>query len=243
MELKVLGSSSSGNCYFLENDKEILILECGIPISKITKALGNNFNKVVGCLVTHLHKDHSKSIKELVAYGVDVYASGPTYEEFEHHRAKVIKSMESFSIGGFNILPFDIVHDVQEPLGFLISHSQIGKLLFATDTAKINYSFNGLNHVLIECNFSDEIINNNVEKHGLPAYRMKRVKKTHMSLYNCMEFVRKHAYGSENVVLLHLSEGNSNAEQFEALAKQETKANVFIAKKGLTIPLTEDYGF
>ena len=39
MKLKILGSSSEGNCYILENDKEALILEAGVSFGKVKKAL------------------------------------------------------------------------------------------------------------------------------------------------------------------------------------------------------------
>lgn len=62
MELKVLGSSSSGNCYIIDNGKEALILEAGVRFQEVKKALGYNLRKVVGCLITHRHQDHAKYI-------------------------------------------------------------------------------------------------------------------------------------------------------------------------------------
>lgn len=55
MKLKVLGSSSKGNCYLLESDKEVLIIELGISFKEIKKALNFDISKVVGALVTHEH--------------------------------------------------------------------------------------------------------------------------------------------------------------------------------------------
>ena len=69
MELKVLGSSSSGNCYILDNGKEALILEAGVRFKEVKKALGYNLRKVVGCLITHRHQDHAKYIKAMVDNG------------------------------------------------------------------------------------------------------------------------------------------------------------------------------
>ena len=58
MKLIVLGSSSSGNCYILDNGKEALIIEAGIRFQEVKKALDFNLRKVVGCVVTHAHNDH-----------------------------------------------------------------------------------------------------------------------------------------------------------------------------------------
>lgn len=52
MQLKVIGSSSKGNCYILENDKEALILECGVPFMETKKAIDFNLHKISGCLIT-----------------------------------------------------------------------------------------------------------------------------------------------------------------------------------------------
>ena len=74
MELKVLGSSSSGNCYILDNGNEALIIEAGIRFLDVKKALGFQIRKVVGCLVTHQHNDHAKYIKSMADCGFYVLA-------------------------------------------------------------------------------------------------------------------------------------------------------------------------
>lgn len=93
MKLKVLASGSSGNCYLLQLKNETLILECGIRYKQILEGLNFDLEKVVGCLVTHEHKDHSKAITDLNKSGIDVYASKGTFESLgiEHHRAKVLQ--------------------------------------------------------------------------------------------------------------------------------------------------------
>lgn len=55
MKLKVLNSGSSGNCYLLEDENEVLILEAGVDISLIRKSLGSKLKSVIGCLVSHEH--------------------------------------------------------------------------------------------------------------------------------------------------------------------------------------------
>ena len=56
MILKVLGSSSTGNCYLLQSSEgETLIIECGINIREIKKALNFNMRNVAGVLISHEH--------------------------------------------------------------------------------------------------------------------------------------------------------------------------------------------
>ena len=71
MILKTVESGSSGNCYLLiANSGETLILDCGIPIMEIKKALNWNIKNVVGVLCTHRHLDHSKSVKYFETIGL-----------------------------------------------------------------------------------------------------------------------------------------------------------------------------
>ena len=78
MVLKVLGSSSHGNSYILENDREALLLEAGVRFASVKQALDYNITKVVGCLITHEHKDHAGYINEVLKATVPVYASAGT---------------------------------------------------------------------------------------------------------------------------------------------------------------------
>ena len=72
MKLKCLGSGSSGNCYLLSTETETLILDCGISVMEIKKGLNFDLSKVVGCIVTHSHKDHSLSVKDFENMGIPV---------------------------------------------------------------------------------------------------------------------------------------------------------------------------
>lgn len=245
MNLKVLGSSSKGNCYLLQSQNETLIIECGIKYKEILKGLNFNLNNIVGCLVTHEHMDHSKSLIELLKNGIDVYTSlGTTrsiLKECEametHHRLNFIKSEKQFKINNFTILPFETQHDAAEPLGFLIQHKEFGKLLFITDTYYCQYSFKGLIHIMIECNYSTEILQENIDN-GLNKMMARRLLKSHFSLENVKKFLQASDLSQvKDITLLHLSDGNSNAEQFKTEIQRLTGIPTYIADVGLEISL------
>lgn len=241
MKLKVLGSGSSGNCYLLENKKETLILECGLPYKTILKGLNFNLSNVVGCLVTHEHKDHSKAIFKLENAGIDIYASCGTLNAVGDglsYRTHFIESEKQFTIDGFTILPFQTQHDAAEPLGFLMQHEEIGKMLFITDSYYCKYKFKGLDHIMIECNYSAEILENNIEQGLIPWSLRNRLLKSHFSLQNVKEFLRANDLSKvKDIILIHLSNGNSNAEQFKNEIERLTGKPVYIADKGLEIEL------
>lgn len=243
MKLKVLGSGSSGNCYLLQNKNETLILECGLPWKIILKGLNFNLNNVAGCLVTHEHKDHSKVITDVISNGIDVYSSKGTlksmYFGIGYYRLKVIMSEQQFKVGDFTVLPFATEHDAAEPLGFLIQHSDFGKLLFITDSYYCQYKFNDLDHIMIECNYSRDILNENIEKGYIHPALANRLLKSHFSLASVREFLKATDISCcKDITLIHLSDGNSNATEFKKDIERLTGIPVYIADKGLEIDLS-----
>lgn len=240
MKLKVLASGSKGNCYLLQLKDETLILECGIRFREIVEGLDFNLENVVGCLVTHEHKDHSKAIKYLNMDGIDVYASKGTFESLgiEHHRAKVIESEKLFKVGNFTIMPFETKHDAKEPLGFLINHKEIGNLLFITDSYYCEYNFNNLNHILVECNYSKNILDENIENGVIPVSLRNRIVKSHFSLNNVIDFLKSNDLSKvKNLLLIHLSSSNSDSDYFIKETAKATGLAIDVARKGLEIYL------
>lgn len=238
MKIKVLASGSSGNCYILQDENETIILECGIRYKEILNGLNYDLSNVVGCLVTHEHKDHSKSILDLNKNGIDVYASMGTFKmlDIENHRTKIIKSEQVFKLGGFTILPFNVKHDAKEPLGFLINHNKIGNLLFITDTYYCEYNFKDINHILVECNFRKEILDENIAKGVIPVSLRNRIVKSHFELSNTIDFLKSSDLSrTETVTLIHLSSQNSDERYFKDEVEKNIGIPVKIARKGLEV--------
>ncbi len=157
--------------------------------------------------------------------------SDGTKEEIgiDGYRIHEIKSQESFKLGGFTILPFDTQHDVKEPLGFLIHHPAIGKVLFATDTYYLKYVFNNVDHILIECNYSENALTQ------LPAYKT-RVLKSHMSLETLKDTLKTwDLKGTKDITLIHISEGNGEPEYFREEIEKITRVKTYIAEPGLEV--------
>lgn len=231
LTLETLGSSSKGNCYLIRTSKEVLILECGLQYQKILQALNFDLSNVVGCLVTHEHLDHSKSTKDLAKKGIDIYSSPGTFEALgvTGHRVHPVEATKQFNLGGFTVLPFDTKHDAAEPIGFLIYHPEFGKLLFATDTYYIKYKFPSLNYVMLECNYSKEILERNVEAGRVNTFLKKRLLSSHFSLENVKKFFLANDITKlREIFLLHLSDGNSNARNFKSEIEKLTGVPVTV---------------
>lgn len=234
MVLKVIGTGSKGNAYVLENEREALLIECGVRMADIKYSLKFKLSKLAGCIVTHEHKDHSKSIKEVLEAGIFVWASKGTHEAcgtLKHHRAKLLEGLGTFKIGGFKIMSFDVKHDAKDPVGFIIHHEEIGKTLFLTDSFYCPYTFPGLNNIIIEANYSKEIIK---DKLSDKMFLHDRVLQSHMSLETCMELLAANDLRAvNNIVLIHLSDSNSNEIMFQEKVKTLTQKNVHVAYNGM----------
>lgn len=247
MELTVLGSSSSGNSYVLQNDTEALVIECGVSLKEVKKAVDFNISKIVGALVTHEHGDHAGHVNEFLGSRIPVFMSYGTGTKLgyvgstEPHLLPVpIDSASKFKLGKFTILPFDVKHDAAEPLGFLINHPETGNVLFVTDSYYIPYKFENLHNILIECNYRTDILERNIAAGRIPAALRDRTLQSHMSFETCLEALQANDLSKvNNIVLIHLSDGNSNAEEFKRDIHRATGKTVFIADKGLRIPFNK----
>jgi len=70
MKIKILGSSSNGNCYIIGNDTNAILLECGLNFKEIQKGLDFNLQRVKACVISHNHGDHSKGFKGVLQSGL-----------------------------------------------------------------------------------------------------------------------------------------------------------------------------
>ncbi len=241
MELKVLGSSSAGNCYLLENENECLIIEAGVKFSEVKKALGFKTAKISGLILTHEHGDHARHVLEYAESGINCYASNGTLRALKSssHRYYAVEKFKRTQIGNFSIIPFDVKHDVAEPFGFLIFHKDMGCAMFLTDTHYCEYTFKGINHFIIEANYSEQILSERVFKGEVKAFLQNRIIQSHMSLETCIETIKANDLQSaKNVVLIHLSDGNSNEAMFKKAVEQSCGVPTQVADVGSKINLS-----
>ena len=191
MKLKVINSNSACNAYILESESEALLIECGVRFSRIKEALDFNLSKVVGCLVSHEHNDHCAAVGDVAAAGINVYASKGTIDCFKikSHRFHSVQAHKSVSIGSFLVYPFDVKHDAKEPMCFIIWHRECGKVLFLTDSYYVAYTFDGLNNVIIEANYCQQILDRRLSDGESPKFLRNRVLQSHMSITTCKDFL------------------------------------------------------
>lgn len=233
MKLTCLGTGSSGNCYLLQADNgETLILDCGIPIKEIKKGLNWNIKDVVGVLCTHKHLDHSKSVLELCKAGfhtVVPYLISSKSETFECGMKK-----SNFKIDTFALTTIDgswtHTNANGEPCpiyGFLITHKEMGRMLYITDCELIKWKFKDINHILLGVNYDKDLIDKD------NTGKANHVFRGHLSIDTACDFVKANYSDSlQNVIMCHLSSENSDRDSFiEKMKKVACGASVDVAER------------
>ena len=232
--ITTIASSSAGNCYFLDNGTSRLIVELGIPWKKVKQALNFDLLGVAGALVSHSHADHCKAVVDAAKAGIDVYLSRQTAEAIgaAGHRIHHVSPRVQFSVdSGWAVLPLEVEHDVDGALGFLISTGD-EKILFLTDTWFCRYRFKGITRLMIECNYDDDTLRENVASGALNTAQCERVLRTHFGLEKVVDFMKANDISMvKEIHLLHLSNGNANEERIRTTIKRLTGVPVYVDGK------------
>lgn len=243
MKLIVIGSNSAGNGYALDAGGEILLLEAGLVLKSVKSAIDFRTDKVVGCLVTHEHGDHAKYAESYTKNGITIYGNKSLMEKknfaFGSHVQMVPE--KTYHIGGFDVVPFINYHDV-EIFGYIIRHPQMGILFFSTDSYKIGMTIKGVDHFLIEANYSDELLKKSVWSGKIQQPQADRIMTSHMSLDYCIRYLRdcEADKSAKTITLCHLSERNSNHLSFRNIVAGSFGVPTYVAEKGAVIELNKD---
>lgn len=243
MNLHILGSNSFGNCYVLETATEALILEAGVRMQNVKKALKWQIGKVVGAVITHEHNDHAGHVSEMVASGVSVLA---LKEVFDTHGLAgkpftiPIAPKKRYRFGNFTVFPVPVKHDVP-CVGYIIKHPDMGNLMFITDTVTFDYSVAGLNTIMIEANYADDIVAENIANGNMPEAMRPRLMNSHMEIEQTKAILQDTDLSSvNNIVLIHLSDGNADEERFVREVRELTGKMVYAADAGMTIDVSKN---
>lgn len=253
MLLKVISTGSKqGNCYALcSDDGEILILDCGCRFKDILRGINYRIANVSGVLLTHVHKDHSKSFEDFMTHGIYVYTNYETQEHFEISTGeKMVGKPEkiAFRVGGFAVTPFYLPHTSMDAetgmlmpcpnYGYYINHAEMGSLVYMTDYEYPTLSFRTarVNHILSEVNYMDELAEREEAQY---AHRLKG----HLSLNTFIEKVLKQNITASlrTVTVCHLSDSDSDEREILWRIKETAGENVIcnIARPGLEIELNK----
>lgn len=148
-----------------------------------------------------------------------------------------LEPMRKKLIGGFAIVPFSVPHNETACEGFLIQHKDFGKLLFITDAEMCPYDMSkvGINHLLIECNYSKEYVN-------LNDPNTTHIFRGHMELQTCRRFISTvYSENLRSIGLIHLSNKNADSEAFRDIIHDDFPGPmVWVADKNISYEEEKD---
>lgn len=222
-----LNSGSNGNCYYVGNETEAILVDAGIScreIEKRMKRLGLPIEKVKAVFISHEHSDHIKGLPVLVKkYRLPVYITDATRRhgrlEFEINLVNLFKAHEEINIGNLSVTAFPKFHDASDPYSFVISCNKVHVGVF-TDIGKpcknvIQY-FKRCHAAFLEANYDEEMLANG----NYPYHLKKRISGGlgHLSNNEALQlFVNHRSHLMTHLLLAHLSQNNNSPELVEAL--------------------------
>src|SRR4051794_14390318 len=226
MQVWSIASGSSGNAYLVRAEGATVLVECGIPLSRITgflKRLGIAPYDLTGVLLTHDHSDHTRSARQLSdTYGVPIFATAGTLGCASLRDAALARPIDAdrpFRVGDLEALAFRVPHDAYEPVGFRIT-AQAATVTVTTDLGHVpggvqrHLRDNDL--LVLEANHDVEML----QSGPYPTFLKRRVLGQHGHLSNgataeALAACRDRVPGE--VWLAHLSPTN-NSPQFALAA-------------------------
>lgn len=234
MKFISLGSGSSGNCYFVGNDKYGILIDAGISSRKIKKYLkevGYDLSQIYGVFITHDHFDHIKSVGTLgEVYNIPVYSTedilkgiNKCYKITEklYQSKRPINILEEVCIKDFKITAFEVEHDSSQCVGYHIEFEG-EKITLATDLGGINEKaceyICKADHVVIEANYDEEMLLNG-------SYHFLLKKRIlggcgHLANHVTMQFLKENFQECwKNIFFCHLSQNNNTPDTVMCAAK------------------------
>lgn len=230
-----IGSGSAGNAYIIKDGDNKLLLECGINTKVIMKYLDYDIRNL-NCLVTHRHKDHCKYIQGILSHGINVYSNSDVANIYKG--VTPLQEEKRYNIGAFKVMPLRVPHGDTLNCAYVIDGIAIGRVVFITDASDFAYTIPRVNTLMIEANYSDELL--------LKAITEKSVRGSseyHLNITTTENVINRHYTPDlRRVVLLHLSDAYSDERAFVAQIRNSFPTiEVYAAAEGRKFDLTASY--
>jgi phosphoribosyl 1,2-cyclic phosphodiesterase len=243
-----LNSGSNGNCYYVGNSSEAVLIDAGISCKETERrmrSLGLPMTKIKAIFITHEHTDHIRGLVLLAKkYSLPVYLSTQTLsccgEMKRYHSCQTVTDGQSVQIGELKITAFSKFHDAAEPLSFVVRQCgiQVGVM---TDIGKVcdkvrNY-FSNCHAVFLESNYDVLMLQNG----RYPNYLKQRIRggSGHLSNDEALALFNNHRNTTlSRLILSHLSKENNNPILVKELFESHSgKVEVHVASRDTHSPL------
>lgn len=242
VEICSLASGSNGNCYYIGDDNEAVIVDAGIGwrrFSERMKAAGLDVCRVRAIFVTHEHRDHSGSARVVAKkLNIPTYMTAGTYNRiFARHRPTIFRAIAPDSVtevGGIRVHSFPKSHDAADPVSFRIEIAghTIGVMTdIGVADAMVCKNFSMCDAAFLESNYDPQMLIDGPYE----DYLKERVGSDigHLSNEQAFALVRDHANPDLMcLVLSHISADNNTSEKvIEAFAPFKDMYKIVLASR------------
>lgn len=225
-----LNSGSNGNCYYIGNGDEAILVDAGISCretEKRMKRLGLRMETIKAIFISHEHSDHISGLVVLSRkYELPVYITEAT-EQFSNLKldkklVKRFRANEPMAIGKLSVIAFQKEHDAGDPHSFVVSSASVNVGVI-TDVGiackKVIYHFKQCHAAFLEANYDEDMLENG----SYPIHLKRRISdgKGHLSNIQALDLFIKHRPPfMSHLILSHLSKNNNDPSIVDALFQQ-----------------------
>jgi phosphoribosyl 1,2-cyclic phosphodiesterase len=243
-----LNSGSNGNCYYIANSKEAVLVDAGLSCRETEKRmakLGLNISKVKAIFISHEHTDHIKGVEVLSKkHQLPVYITKQTLKssglKISAELVRHFSDHKQVDIGKLSVVPFSKKHDAADPYSFLVSGNGV-RIGVMTDIGSVCDNtvtyFKQCHAAFLEANYDTEMLMTG----RYPYYLKKRISEGHGHLSNAqaLGLFTKHRSDSLSLLLLsHLSKENNDPQLVHDLFSAEAeKTKVVVASRYQETPV------
>ena len=240
--VSALASGSNGNCYYISNDKEAILIDAGISCRETErrmKRLGLSMAKVKAVFISHEHSDHIRGLPTLVKkYQLPVYLTPPMRQfgglYLEDRFVRSFSAYNPVRFGDLSITAFPKLHDASDPYSFIVTYNDLRVGVF-TDIGipceHVIRHFSQCHAAFLEANYDDEMLENG----NYPYHLKKRIRggKGHLSNKQALDLFKKYKspYLS-HLFLSHLSKNNNCPQLVQDLfLKHADNTKIIVASR------------
>ncbi len=227
LHITSLNSGSNGNCYYIGNNADAVLIDAGISCretEKRMKILGLSMNTVKAIFISHEHTDHIKGVESIAEkYRLPVFTTAATAQRGRLHLKKELiryfVACEPVHIGSLAITAFSKLHDAIDPHSFIITGNGITIGVFTDIGAackNVTNYFGVCHAAFLETNYDEEML----DRGSYPIFLKNRIRgeEGHLSNNQALEIFATHRPSfMTHLLLAHLSKDNNSPQLVKQL--------------------------